>query len=56
MSQLGHTDPAFTLQVYSHVMRFSDEERERLRALVDGVQWAPLGTEAREGAPALSDN
>jgi integrase len=37
MHQLGHTDPAFTLRVYAHVMRFSPQERDRLRALVDGV-------------------
>jgi integrase len=28
MQQLGHADPAFTLRVYSHMMRRSDEERE----------------------------
>jgi integrase len=55
MSQLGHTDPAFTLRVYAHVMRFSDEERGRLRALVDGVEWAPLGTQVPEAAPSLGD-
>jgi integrase len=36
MQQLGHTDPAFTLRVYSHIMRRSDEEREELKALVEG--------------------
>jgi integrase len=36
MQQLGHTDPAFTLPVYAHVMRRSDEERQALRALVEG--------------------
>lgn len=36
MQQLGHTDPAFTLRVYSHMMRRSDEEREDLKALVEG--------------------
>lgn len=35
MNQLGHTDPAFTLRVYAHMMRRSDSERERLRALVE---------------------
>jgi integrase len=38
MAQLGHTDPAFRLRVYAHMMRRSEEERERLRALVgEGV-------------------
>ncbi|WP_272473667.1 tyrosine-type recombinase/integrase [Baekduia alba] len=45
MGQLGHTDPAFTLRVYAHVMRFSADERARLKALVDGVEWAPMGTQ-----------
>ena len=36
MQQLGHTDPAFTLRVYSHMMRRSEEEREELKALVEG--------------------
>jgi integrase len=35
MNQLGHTDPAFTLRVYAHMMRRSNSERERLRALVE---------------------
>ncbi len=37
MHQLGHTDPAFRLRVYAHVMRRSEDERERLRALVEAV-------------------
>jgi hypothetical protein len=36
MAQLGHTDPKFTLRVYTHVMRRDPAERERLQALVDG--------------------
>jgi integrase len=36
MQQLGHTDPAFTLRVYAHVMRRSDEERQELKALMEG--------------------
>jgi integrase len=43
MAQLGHTDPAFTLRVYTHVMRRDPGERDRLRALVEGrdigVTW-----------------
>lgn len=45
MSQLGHTDPAFTLRVYTHIMRRDDGERARLRALVEGGSLA-----APEGA------
>src|SRR4051794_19929805 len=42
MQQLGHTDAAFTLRVYAHSMRRDAAERERLRALVEGRDWAPL--------------
>jgi integrase len=51
MSQLGHTDPAFTLRVYAHSMRRDDGAKERLKALVNGVDWAPLGTGDPNGAP-----
>jgi integrase len=36
MAQLGHTDPKFTLRVYTHMMRRGPEERARLKALVGG--------------------
>ena len=36
MAQLGHTDPKFTLRIYTHVMRRDPAERQRLRALVHG--------------------
>ena len=51
MQQLGHTDPAFTLRVYAHVMRRSEEERERLKALVEGHVWAVNGQYAPDSAP-----
>ena len=44
IAQLGHTHPGFTLRVYAHAMRRDDAETERLRALVEGRDWAPLGT------------
>ena len=52
MQQLGHTDPAFTLRVYSHAMRRSDEEREQLKALVEGHDWAQIGHKAAESTSA----
>ncbi len=36
MYALGHTDPEFTLRVYSHLMRRDPTERTRLSALVNG--------------------
>jgi integrase len=41
MHQLGHTDPAFTLRVYAHIMRRSPQERERLKALLEGHDSMP---------------
>jgi integrase len=41
MAQLGHTDPKFTLRVYTHVMRRDPAERQRLKSLVHGDVTAP---------------
>lgn len=35
MRQIGHTDPSFTLRVYTHLMSRDPVERKRLKALVD---------------------
>jgi integrase len=48
IAQLGHTDPAFTLRVYAHMMRRDQDELDRLRALVEGRDWAPMGTSSAE--------
>lgn len=50
MAQLGHTDPKFTLRVYTHIMRRGPAERARLKALVDGdpIEPAKLPMPARE--------
>jgi integrase len=55
MRQLGHRSAAFTLDVYTHMMACSPEQRERLKALVEGERrWgpAPLG---RLGAAAYQE-
>ena len=55
MRQLGHRSAAFTLDVYAHSMASSPEQRERLKALVEGERrWGPapparLGWSAYEG-------
>jgi integrase len=51
MSQLGHTDAGFTLRVYAHAMRRDEGDKERLKALVEGRDWAPLGTNAPSEQP-----
>lgn len=40
MRQVGDADPKVTLSIYAQVMLRKDGERERLRALVEGVDWA----------------
>jgi hypothetical protein len=40
MAQLGHTDPTVTLGIYAQAMTSSDEDRERLRLLVEGGDLA----------------
>jgi integrase len=42
MRQIGHRSAAFTLDVYTHAMACSPEQRERLKALVEGERrWGP---------------
>ena len=41
MAELGHTDPGLALSIYAHAMRRDEDENDRLRALVNGHQWAP---------------
>ena len=48
MGQLGHTDAAFTLRVYAHAMRRDAGELERLKALVNGADWAAMGRNCPE--------
>jgi hypothetical protein len=43
MAQIGHTDPTFTLRLCTLQMLDQEGERDRLRALVDGSESAPLG-------------
>ncbi len=50
MAQLGHTDPKFTLRVYSHLMRRNPAERAQLKALVYGETESPTSS---DNAPAL---
>ena len=46
MRQLGHRSAAFTLDVYAHMMACSPEQRERLKALVEGERrWGPAAPE-----------
>jgi hypothetical protein len=40
----GHADMSVTYRIYTHVMRLEDDEREQLRALIEGSQLAAIGS------------
>lgn len=50
MAQLGHTDPRFTLRVYTHLMRRDPAERARLKAFVNAEPEADITNEPPRGA------
>jgi hypothetical protein len=52
MAALGHTDPKFTLRVYTRLMRRDTAERARLKALVDGEIVETHNTEPADQAKA----
>ena len=54
MAQLGHTDPKFTLRVYSPLIRRNTAERAQLKALVEGDDWAQIGENGRIERPRRS--
>jgi hypothetical protein len=54
MAQLGHAHPAFTLRVYTHLMRRGKEERARLKALVQGEAVEAIPSESRTAEEAGS--
>ena len=48
MAQMGHTSPGLALAIYAREMDRRDGEPERLRALLDGADWATTGTDASD--------
>ncbi len=51
MRQVGHADPKVTLSIYAQVMYRGEGERERLKTLVEGSDWALLGTGPTSSVP-----
>jgi hypothetical protein len=51
MRQVGHSDPNVTLSIYAQVMFRGEGERGRLKALVEGPDWALMGTETPSRMP-----
>ncbi len=54
MSQLGHTDPSFTLRVSTHALRRTPDAKAALRELVGGADWAGIGQQPRSEHPTVS--
>jgi hypothetical protein len=52
MDQLGHSDPSVTLGIYAQVMRASDDDRERLRRLVEGGNELPADATSEQAVAA----
>jgi hypothetical protein len=57
MAEMGHTDPKLALSIYAQAMRRDEGEGERLRALVEGADWAAMGSGGLEAdsAPPAGD-
>lgn len=54
MARMGHTDPGLALRIYAAAMRRNDDEQGRLKALVEGAPWVPVGTDGATKADASS--
>ena len=52
MRQMGHTSPNLSSRCNAREMDGRDGDPERLRALVEGREWAPSGTETVETTTA----
>jgi integrase len=50
--QMGHTSPQMTLGVYAAAMDWTDGERARVRALVEGTKWSETAAWPGEGRPS----
>ena len=46
--EIGHTDPGLALRVYRQTVRRGEDEKARLRALIDGAEMAEIGRRAVE--------
>ena len=58
MAEMGHTDAGLALRIYAQAMRSSDQEKEQLRALVEGesvAETADMGTPGHSSDDQVSD-
>lgn len=45
MDEMGHTDPALALRIYRQSMRRDEDEKAKLKALIEGRKWQKLADE-----------
>jgi hypothetical protein len=50
MTEMGHRDPELALRLYAHAMRRNEHQIAKIRAVVDGVDWANMGERDAETA------
>jgi len=49
MAQMGHTTPNLTLAIYARQMDRRDGEPQRVKALINGLEWAATGSNEAAG-------
>jgi integrase len=54
MAQMGHTSSALALEVYTKVMERKRDTGARMDALIQGADWAQMGTNGAESENPLS--
>jgi integrase len=54
MAQMGHTDSALALEVYTKVMERKRDTSDRMEALIQGVDYAPTRTRELEAPLAVA--
>jgi hypothetical protein len=50
---MGHTDPSLALEIYTKVMERKRETGARMDALVQGADWAEMGSSSKLDTAAL---
>jgi integrase len=58
MAEMGHADPGLALRIYAQAMGRDEDERSKLRALVEGVGFGPIkasGAKMDSSADSIAD-
>lgn len=52
---MGHTHPGLALRIYAQAMRRDEDEKTKLRALVDGAELAVIGRRGSEADQSAAE-